>query len=207
MIRIIQFVGFIIVCFSFVVSAESTLSSSELVGTKKIINNLCIACHAIDGNSVVSVNPRLAGQHAAYISKQLNNFKSGLRENIVMAGMVANLTEEDMINLGNYFSEQDILLLSAQKNGVGSLGENIFRAGIKSKGVAACAGCHGPSGHGIPDKYPRLNAQHSEYTLAQLNAFRLGLRKNDSEAVMRTIAQKLTEQEMQSVADYIQGLK
>jgi cytochrome c553 len=207
MIRIIQFVGFIIVCFSFVVSAESTLSSSELVGTKKIINNLCIACHAIDGNSVVPVNPRLAGQHAAYISKQLNNFKSGLRENIVMAGMVANLTEEDMINLGNYFSEQDILLSSAQKNGVGSLGENIFRAGIKSKGVAACAGCHGPSGHGIPDKYPRLNAQHSEYTLAQLNAFRLGLRKNDPEAVMRTIAQKLTEQEMQSVADYIQGLR
>jgi len=207
MIRIIRFVGFIIVCFSFVVSAESTLSSSELVGTKKIINNLCIACHAIDGNSVVSVNPKLAGQHAAYISKQLNNFKSGLRENIVMAGMVANLTEEDMINLGNYFSEQDILLLSAQKNGVGSLGENIFRAGIRSKGVAACAGCHGPSGHGIPDKYPRLNAQHSEYTLAQLNAFRLGLRKNDPEAVMRTIAQKLTEQEMQSVADYIQGLK
>ena len=207
MIRIIRFVGFIIVCFSFVVSAESTLSSSELVGTKKIINNLCIACHAIDGNSVVSVNPKLAGQHAAYISKQLNNFKSGLRENIVMAGMVANLTEEDMINLGNYFSEQDILLSSAQKNGVGSLGENIFRAGIKSKGVAACAGCHGPSGHGIPDKYPRLNAQHSEYTLAQLNAFRLGLRKNDSEAVMRTIAQKLTEQEMQSVADYIQGLR
>ena len=207
MIRIIQFVGFIIVCFSFVVSAESTLSSSELVGTKKIINNLCIACHAIDGNSVVSVNPRLAGQHAAYISKQLNNFKSGLRENIVMAGMVANLTEEDMINLGNYFSEQDILLSSAQKNGVGSLGENIFRAGIKSKGVAACAGCHGPSGHGIPDKYPRLNAQHSEYTLAQLNAFRLGLRKNDPEAVMRTIAQKLTEQAMQSVADYIQGLR
>ena len=207
MIRIIQFVGFIIVFFSFVVSAESTLSSSELVSTKKIINNLCIACHAIDGNSVVSVNPKLAGQHAAYISKQLNNFKSGLRENIVMAGMVANLTEEDMINLGNYFSEQDILLSSAQKNGVGSLGENIFRAGIKSKGVAACAGCHGPSGHGIPDKYPRLNAQHSEYTLAQLNAFRLGLRKNDPEAVMRTIAQKLTEQEMQSVADYIQGLR
>ena len=207
MIRIIQFVGFIIVCFSFVVSAESTLSSSELVGTKKIINNLCIACHAIDGNSVISVNPKLAGQHAAYISKQLNNFKSGLRENVVMAGMVANLTEEDMINLGNYFSEQDILLSSAQKNGVGSLGENIFRAGIKSKGVAACAGCHGPSGHGIPDKYPRLNAQHSEYTLAQLNAFRLGLRKNDPEAVMRTIAQKLTEQEMQSVADYIQGLR
>ena len=207
MIRIIQFVSLIIVFFSFTAIAETKLSSSELVSTKKIINNLCIACHAIDGNSVVTVNPKLAGQHAAYITKQLNNFKSGLRENVVMAGMVANLTEEDMINLGHYFSEQNILLSSAIENGVGSLGENIFRAGIKNKGVAACASCHGPSGHGIPDKYPRLNAQHSEYTLAQLNSFRLELRKNDPAGVMRTIAQKLTEQEMQSVADYIQGLR
>ena len=207
MIRIIKFVGLIIVFFSFTAIAETKLSSSELVSTKKIINNLCIACHAIDGNSVVSVNPKLAGQHAAYITKQLNNFKSGLRENVVMAGMVANLTEEDMINLGHYFSEQNILLSSAKENGVGSLGENIFRAGIKNKGVAACASCHGPSGHGIPDKYPRLNAQHSEYTLAQLNSFRLELRKNDPDGVMRTIAQKLTEQEMRSVADYIQGLR
>jgi cytochrome c553 len=207
MIRIIKFVGLIIVFFSFTAIAETKLSSSELVSTKKIINNLCIACHAIDGNSVVSVNPKLAGQHAAYITKQLNNFKSGLRENAVMAGMVASLTEKDMINLGYYFSEQDILLSAAKENGVGSLGENIFRAGIKSKGVAACASCHGPSGHGIPDKYPRLNAQHSEYTLAQLNSFRLELRKNDPDGVMRTIAQKLTEEEMQSVADYIQGLR
>tara|TARA_B100000787_G_scaffold36857_1_gene25892 strand:+ start:135 stop:758 length:624 start_codon:yes stop_codon:yes gene_type:complete len=207
MIRIIQFVGFIVVFLSFTVSAESTLSSSELASSKRIINNLCIACHAIDGNSAISANPKLAGQHAAYITKQLNNFKSGLRENAVMAGMVANLTETEMINLGRYFSEQVILLSSAQKNGVGSLGEDIFRAGIKNKGVAACASCHGPSGHGIPDKYPRLNAQHSQYTLSQLNSFRLELRKNDPESVMRTIAQKLTEQEMQDVADYIQGLR
>ena len=124
-----------------------------------------------------------------------------------MAGMVANLTEQEMINLGFYFSEQDILLSKAKDNGVGSIGEKIFRAGIKNKGVAACASCHGPSGHGIPDKYPRLNAQYSEYTLAQLKAFRLELRKNDPSAVMRTIAQKLTEQEMKAVADYIQGLR
>jgi len=207
MIRIIQFVGLIILFFSFTAFAGTKLSSTELVSTKKIINNLCIACHAIDGNSLVSANPKLAGQHAAYITKQLNNFKSGLRENAVMAGMVANLTEKDMINLGHYFSEQDMLLSSAKENGVGSLGENIFRAGIKSKGVAACASCHGPSGHGIPDKYPRLNAQHSEYTLAQLNLFRLELRKNDPDGVMRAIAQKLTQQEMESVADYIQGLR
>ena len=207
MIRIIQFVSFIIISLCFTVGAESKLSSQELVTTKKIINSLCIACHGIDGNSLISANPKLGGQHAAYILKQLENFKSGLRENAVMAGMVVNLTEQEMINLALYFSEQNILLSKARNNGVGSLGEKIFRAGIKNKGVAACASCHGPSGHGIPDKYPRLNAQHSQYTLAQLNAFRLELRKNDSDEVMRTIAQKLTEQEMQAVADYIQGLR
>ena len=207
MIRIIQFVSFIIISLSFTVGAESKLSSQELVTTKKIINSLCIACHGIDGNSLISANPKLGGQHAAYILKQLENFKSGLRENAVMAGMVVNLTEQEMINLALYFSEQNILLSKARNNGVGSLGEKIFRAGIKNKGVAACASCHGPSGHGIPDRYPRLNAQHSQYTLAQLNAFRLELRKNDSDEVMRTIAQKLTEQEMQAVADYIQGLR
>tara|TARA_B100001996_G_scaffold365571_1_gene335571 strand:- start:75 stop:698 length:624 start_codon:yes stop_codon:yes gene_type:complete len=207
MIKIVQFVSFIIISLSFTVGAENKLSSQELVATKKIINNLCIACHGIDGNSIISANPKLGGQHAAYILKQLKNFKSGLRENAVMAGMVVNLTEREMINLALYFSEQNILLSKAKNNGVGSLGEKIFRAGIKNKGVAACASCHGPSGHGIPDKYPRLNAQHSQYTLAQLNAFRLELRKNDSDEVMRTIAQKLTEQEMQAVADYIQGLR
>ena len=207
MIRIVQFISFIIISLSFAVGAERKLSSQELIATKKIINNLCIACHGIDGNSLISANPKLGGQHAAYILKQLKNFKSGLRENAVMAGMVVNLTEQEMINLALYFSEQNILLSKARNNGVGSLGEKIFRAGIKNKGVAACASCHGPSGHGIPDKYPRLNAQHSQYTLAQLNAFRLELRKNDSDEVMRTIAQKLTEQEMQAVADYIQGLR
>ena len=172
MIKRIQFIIFIMIFFSFTAIAESNLSSKELINTKKIINNLCIACHGIDGNSLLSVNPKLGGQHAGYISKQLKNFKSGLRENAVMAGMVANLTEDEMINLGQYFSEQLVLLSKAQTNGVGSLGEKIFRAGIKDKGVAACASCHGPAGHGIPDKYPRLNAQHSEYTLSQLNAFR-----------------------------------
>ena len=207
MIHLFRYIVFLFIFFSLVGGAESKLSSQEIASTKKIINNLCIACHGADGNSLISVNPKLGGQHAGYILKQLKNFKSGLRDNAVMAGMVANLSEIEMINLGFYFSEQDILLSSAKDNGVGSIGEKIFRAGIKNKGVAACASCHGPSGHGIPDKYPRLNAQHSEYTLAQLKAFRLELRKNDPSAVMRTIAQKLTEQEMKAVSDYIQGLR
>jgi|TARA_B110000305_G_scaffold8548_2_gene8376 cytochrome c553 len=184
-----------------------TFTSKDLKATKKIISNLCIACHAADGNSTISTNPKLAGQHAAYITKQLINFKSGTRDNAVMAGMVANLTDEDMKNLGLFYASQSLTLGAAKENGIGSLGEKIFRSGLNKKGVPACAGCHGPSGHGIPDTYPRLNAQHADYTVSQLNLFRLGKRANDPAMMMRSIAQKLTEDEMQAVADYIQGLR
>ena len=104
-------------------------------------------------------------------------------------------------------TNQKINLSTAKENGKDSLGEKIFRSGISKKGNPACASCHGPAGHGIPDTYPRLNAQHSEYTVSQLNLCRVGKRANDTAKVMRTIAQKLTEEEMQAVADYIQGLR
>lgn len=198
---------FLVLFFTTNVTLAEKLTPQDFKATKKIINNLCIACHAADGNSLIPANPRLAGQHAAYITKQLLNFKSGVRDNIVMAGMVANLTEQDMRNLGLFYETQPLALAEAKKNGVGSLGEKIFRSGLDVKGVPACASCHGPSGHGIPDSYPRLNAQHSEYTVSQLNLFRTDRRTNDSGMMMRSIAKKLTEEEMQAVADYIQGLR
>ena len=192
---------------SFSLFAEPKKESNQYLSAKKIVNNLCIACHAIDGNSSISMNPKLAGQHSAYITKQLMNFKNGTRENAVMAGMVASLTEDDMKNLGLYFSMQSLKLSSAKTNGKGSLGEKIYRGGLSEKGVPACASCHGPAGHGVPDVYPRLNGQHSEYSLSQLNLFRLEKRSNDEGMMMRTIAQKLTEKEMLAVSDYIQGLQ
>ena len=182
-------------------------SSIDLEQAKKIVNNLCIACHGIDGNSSISANPNLSAQHAGYITKQLMQFKNGERENAVMKGMVASLSEEDMVNLGFYFEQQKQKLLMASSNGKNSLGEKIFRAGVASKNIPACASCHGPAGHGIPDLYPRLNSQHADYTVSQLNAFRLEKRMNDNAMMMRTIAQKLTEKEMSAVADYIQGLR
>ena len=182
-------------------------SSIGLEQAKKIVNNLCIACHGIDGNSSISANPNLSAQHAGYITKQLMQFKNGERENAVMKGMVASLSEEDMVNLGFYFEQQKQKLLTASSNGKNSLGEKIYRAGVASKNIPACASCHGPAGHGIPDLYPRLNSQHADYTVSQLNAFRLEKRMNDNAMMMRTIAQKLTEKEMSAVADYIQGLR
>ncbi|HCK04505.1 MAG TPA: cytochrome c4 [Methylophilaceae bacterium] len=195
------------IIFSLSLFAEPMNRSNQYLSAKKIVNNLCVACHAVDGNSAISMNPKLAGQHSAYITKQLMNFKSGTRENAVMAGMVASLNDEDMKNLGLYFSQQSLALSLAKSNGKSSLGEKIYRGGLSAKGVPACASCHGPAGHGIPDVYPRLNAQHSDYTLGQLNLFRLENRSNDEGMIMRVIAQKLTEKEMYAVSDYIEGLQ
>ena len=192
-------------------AANSLLAADKLAGdiesAKKIVNNLCIACHAIDGNSAIPSNPKLAGQHADYLSRQLEYFKKGIRENAVMQGMVANLSTKDFDNLGHYFENQTLKLSSAKSNGKGSLGEKIFRAGIADKKLPACASCHGPSGHGIPGQFPRLNAQHSDYTISQLNAYKNGLRKNEAAKMMATIAQRLSDAEMQAVADYIEGLQ
>ena len=192
-------------------AANSLLAADKLAGdiesAKKIVNNLCVACHAIDGNSAIPSNPKLAGQHADYLSRQLEYFKKGIRENAVMQGMVANLSTKDFDNLGHYFESQTLKLSAAKSNGKGSLGEKIFRAGIADKKLPACASCHGPSGHGIPGQFPRLNAQHSDYTISQLNAYKNGLRKNEAAKMMATIAQRLSDAEMQAVADYIEGLQ
>ena len=198
---------FVLLSISPYIFADNRDDSLELEQAKKIVTNLCIACHGIDGNSPLPANPNLSGQHAGYITKQLMQFKNGERDNAVMKGMVANLTEQDMINLGSYFEQQKQNLLFVKSNGENSLGEKIYRAGVATKGLPACASCHGPAGHGIPDLYPRLNSQHAAYTISQLNAFRLETRMNDNAMMMRTIAQKLTDKEMNAVADYIQGLR
>ena len=198
---------FVLLSISPYIFADNHDDSLELEQAKKIVTNLCIACHGIDGNSPLPANPNLSGQHAGYITKQLMQFKNGERDNAVMKGMVANLTEQEMINLGSYFEQQKQNLLFAKSNGENSLGEKIYRAGVATKGLPACASCHGPAGHGIPDLYPRLNSQHAAYTISQLNAFRLETRMNDNAMMMRTIAQKLTDKEMNAVADYIQGLR
>ena len=184
---------FVLLSISPYIFADNRDDSLELEQAKKIVTNLCIACHGIDGNSPLPANPNLSGQHAGYITKQLMQFKNGERDNAVMKGMVANLTEQDMINLGSYFEQQKQNLLFAKSNGENSLGEKIYRAGVATKGLPACASCHGPAGHGIPDLYPRLNSQHAAYTISQLNAFRLETRMNDNAMMMRTIAQKLTD--------------
>lgn len=178
---------------------------TEKSPTEQTVQTVCAACHGADGNSVITLNPKLAGQHPEYLLKQLTNFKAGSRANAVMGGMVANLTPEDMKNLANYFAAQKIALGKAKSNGTGSLGEKIYRGGIATTQVPACASCHGANGAGLPNQFPRVAGQHADYTLAQLRTFRLGERANAP--MMMAIATKMTDAEMQAVADYMQGLR
>ena len=176
-----------------------------------MVNQVCAACHAADGNSQIAVNPKLAGQIPEYLYKQLTNFKAAAgkkaeRENPVMAGMVAGLSPEDMRNLAAYFSGQAAKPGAAKSKDLVALGQKIYRGGIASKGVAACASCHGPNGAGMPAQYPRLSGQHVEYVEVQLKAFRSGERANDPGS-MRGVAEKLSDREIQGVSDYIAGLR
>lgn len=190
------------------VAAEKAAVSATVAEKKsaeQIVNTVCAACHTPDGNSVISLNPKLAGQHAAYLEKQLTEFKSGARANPVMTGMAAALSDGDIKNLAAYFSAKPLALAQAKTNGVGSLGEKIYRGGIAATGVPACAACHGANGMGLPKQFPSVRGQHADYVLAQLRSFRLGERANAP--MMMAIAAKMSDAEMAAVADYMQGLR
>ena len=195
-----------ITLISLILSSLAEAAGNVAAG-EKIATAVCAACHGVDGNSLVSMYPKLAAQHPAYITKQLMNFKAGERQNAIMAGMVTALTPEDMVNLGAYFGAQSVKSASATKNGPGSLGEKIYKGGIASLGVPACASCHGANGAGIPVQFPRLAGQHAEYTITQMKAWRSGERANDPAKMMRMVASKLSDADIEAVADYIQGLK
>lgn len=174
---------------------------------EQIVTKVCAACHAADGNSAIPANPVLAGQHAEYTARQLANFKSGERKNPVMLGMASTLAPADMKKLGEYFQQQKPKPRSAKDPELVKTGQQIYRGGVMAKGVAACTSCHGPNGAGIPAQYPRIAGQHTEYTTAQLKAFRAGERANDPNKMMRTIAAKLSDAEINAVSEYIAGLR
>ena len=166
---------------------------------------VCAACHAPDGNSVIPVNPKLAQQHPEYLLKQLQEFKSGKRANPVMTGMASTLSDTDMKNVAYWVSSKSAKPGFAKDKELVLLGERIYRGGIADRQVAACAGCHSPNGAGIPSQFPRLSGQHADYAVAQLTAFRDGVRKNSLQ--MAQVAAKLNDREIRAVADYIAGLR
>jgi len=177
----------------------------DLAKGQEKATQVCAACHTADGSRGSPANPILQGQHADYLVKQLNEFKSGKRANPIMAGMAGALTDEDIRNVAAFYaSKQAKPGFSKDKAGV-LLGEKIYRGGIAAKQVPACAGCHSPNGAGIPAQYPRLGGQHGDYTEAQLVAFRDGKRANSVQ--MTAITARMSDKEIKAVADYIAGLR
>lgn len=166
---------------------------------------MCVACHAVDGSRGAPGFPILQGQHAQYLVKQLQEFKSGKRANPVMSGMAAPLSDADMVNIAAFYASKKAKPGVATNKDLVALGEKIYRGGIAAKSVPACSGCHSPNGAGIPAQYPRLAGQHADYTKAQLTAFRQGDRVNSAQ--MTAIASILSDKEIAALADYISGLR
>jgi cytochrome c553 len=180
---------------------------------QKIAGQVCAACHGAEGNATAPANPKLAGQVPEYIVKQLMNFKPGPngrkpeRENPVMTGFASQLSPQDMADVAAFYATQKLVPDTAKNKDSIELGQRIWRGGIVEKGVPACAGCHGATGKGLPAQYPLLGGQWSDYTEAQLVAWRSGARANDANSIMRTIAAKLNDREIKAVADYAAGLR
>ncbi len=184
----------------------------DLANGARIAKLVCAACHGPDGNSVAAANPKLAGQFPEYLYKQLRNFKAeggkkAARENVVMTGMVSPLSDADMRAVAAYYAGQTLQPAAASDKDRAALGQKLWRGGIAGRGVAACAGCHGPDGAGIPGLYPRLSGQFAEYVETQLKAFRSGARANDSNGMMRGVAARMTDEEIKAVSEYAAGLR
>ena len=191
--------------------AQSVVKGDAAKGAE-IAGKVCAACHGPDGNSPLSANPNLASQHIEYTNKQLGDFKGrngkpAARNNPAMAGMAGPLSDDDMKNVAAHYASQKSRPRAGRDETLVKQGELIYRGGIASKSVAACASCHGPNGAGLPAQFPRLGAQHAEYTAAQLKAFRAGERANDMNAMMRTVAAKLSDREIAAVSEFIAGLR
>jgi cytochrome c553 len=179
---------------------------------KGIAETVCVGCHGADGNSPSSANPKLAGQHADYLYKQMKEFKSANgkpadRVNPVMNGMIAAYDESQMRDIATHFAAQTQKGEASKLRETIEQGQKLYRAGDMSKGLPACAACHGPTGSGIPAQFPRIGGQFAEYTEAQLKGFRDGSRANDPNKMMRMVALKMTDAEIKAVADYIAGLR
>lgn len=165
---------------------------------------LCMGCHTADGSRGSAANPILQGQHPQYLVKQLMEFKSGIRKNAVMTGMAATLSDADVINVAAFYASKKAKPGAAKNEAQAKLGEKIYRGGIASKSVPACAACHSPNGAGMPAQYPRVAGQHSDYLKVQLTAFRQGDRTNSAQ--MTAIAANLSDKEIAALVDYMAGM-
>jgi len=195
---------FLITVVMFAVAGSVMAAGDPVAGKKKAA--LCIGCHGVDGNSSNPDWPSLAGQGESYLAKQITDFKTGARKDGTMNAMVGSLSDADIANVSAFFASNKAKGGTATESSI-EVGQKLYRAGDASRGIAACASCHGPSGAGNPAaKFPALAGQHAKYTLKTLKDFSTSTRSNDPGSMMRVVAGKMKESEMKAVAEYIAGL-
>ncbi|MDG5974593.1 cytochrome c, class I [Hydrogenophaga taeniospiralis CCUG 15921] len=183
------------------VGASGAWAQADEARAKKIAGGSCFLCHGVQGESTSEIFPRLAGQHAEYIAKQLTAFKNGQRKSTAMVEMVAKLTPDEMLALGKYYEKMSIPREEPKDPQLAAVGRYIFYNGNKFSGVPACVSCHGANAEGSAN-LPRLATQFSGYIHTQLKSFNKRERTNDN-AVMHTVVEKMTELEMAAVAEYV----
>ena len=197
----------VVAYFALVASAAAApAAEGGDVAAGKAKTAACVACHGADGNGGADPTwPKLAGQAPEYLVKQLQDFKTGARKNPIMNGMAAGLSPKDMQNIAAFYAAQKIKPGAAGSKELAQQGERIYRGGNAKMGVSACMSCHGPSGHGIPPRYPRVSAQTAAYTERQLLDFKSSRRAND-DGIMTRIAFRMSEAEIKAVSEYMAGL-
>ncbi len=164
----------------------------------------CAGCHGLDGNSVVADYPKLSGQHATYLESTLKAYRDGARENAIMGGMAATLSDADIADLAAYYSQQTIST-GAVEAALVTRGEQLYRFGDSSKGISACAACHGPTGAGVASAiFPSLKGQWAAYSETQLKAYRDGQRQH---VMMNGVAKNMSDADIKAVASYVGGLQ
>ncbi len=186
-------------------AAAGAARAADLARAEEIVQGKCFICHGVGGESSSPVFPRLAGQNAAYVARQLGDYKAGRRKSSTMQPMVEDLGPEDFAALGAYFASRPTHGHPVDDPELALVGRFVYQRGNPYSGVAACATCHGAQAQGS-DTLPRLAGQHAQYTENQLKQFDKRERTNDN-AVMHTIASKLSELETKAVAAYLSGLK
>ncbi len=191
----------------FFATSGAAVAGDAVAGKTK--SAACGGCHGVDGNSPVAMYPKLAGQNAAYITKQIKDFKANTtRQNPIMLGMVAALSDEDAADIGAYFQAQSVKQAAPSDAAQLALGSELYKGGDLQKGIPACQACHGPTGAGTAGiGFPAVGGQYVEYTLLQLRAFKSGARSNDDKMLMRSIVEKLSDEDMIAVANYMASLK
>ena len=179
--------------------------AADLQRAEELVQGRCFVCHGADGESSTPAFPRLAGQHATYIARQLADYQSGRRRNAAMQSVVQDLSTADLGALGLWFESRPTHAHAVAETGLAQAGRQVYEQGHAPSGLAACASCHGPAAQGTAT-LPRLAGQHAQYIERQLRAFQRRERSNDN-AVMHAVASKLDEQQLQAVASYLSGLK